>query len=116
MYFYSPSDRGFYVEDIHGDNIPADCVPISKQYYEELLIGQQNGKIIVPDDKGYPILVNPPAPTLDQLIEEIKLDRLLAYRQESDPLFFKWQRGEATQQEWLDKIEEIKIRYPYPTE
>ena len=34
-----------------------------------------------------------------------------AYREESDPLFFKWQRGEATQQEWLDKVAEIKQRW-----
>lgn len=37
--------------------------------------------------------------------------RLEAYRNESDPLFFKWQRGEATEQEWKDKIAEIKERY-----
>jgi hypothetical protein len=35
-----------------------------------------------------------------------------AYRTESDPLFFKAQRGEATHQEWLDKVAEIKARYP----
>lgn len=34
-----------------------------------------------------------------------------AYKNESDPLFFKWQRGEATEQQWLDKIAEIKTRY-----
>lgn len=34
-----------------------------------------------------------------------------AYRNESDPLFFKWQRGEATEQEWLAKVNEIKSRY-----
>jgi hypothetical protein len=39
--------------------------------------------------------------------------RLAAYTLESDPIYFKWQRGEATQQEWLDKIAEIKARYPY---
>lgn len=38
--------------------------------------------------------------------------RAEAYRTESDPLFFKSQRGEATQQEWLDKVAEIKARYP----
>ena len=32
------------------------------------------------------------------------------YIKEADPLFFKWQRGEATQQEWLDKIAEIKAQ------
>lgn len=35
-----------------------------------------------------------------------------AYVEESDPIFFKWQRGEATQQEWLDKVAEIKARFP----
>jgi hypothetical protein len=36
-----------------------------------------------------------------------------AYVLEADPLFFKAQRGEATQQEWLDKVAEIKTRYAY---
>lgn len=34
-----------------------------------------------------------------------------AYKNESDPIFFQWQRGEKTEQEWLDKVEEIKQRY-----
>ena len=38
--------------------------------------------------------------------------RQLAYQTESDPLFFKYQRGEATEQEWLDKVAEIKARFP----
>lgn len=38
--------------------------------------------------------------------------RAQAYRSESDPLFFKAQRGEATQQQWIDKVLEIKARYP----
>lgn len=37
--------------------------------------------------------------------------RLSAYREESDPIFFKVQRGEATNEEWLSKISEIKSRY-----
>lgn len=39
-------------------------------------------------------------------------NRKAAYQVEADPLFFKYQRGEATEQEWLDKIAEIKTRYP----
>lgn len=38
--------------------------------------------------------------------------RASAYKEEADPLFFKAQRGEATQQEWLNKVAEIKTRYP----
>lgn len=54
----------------------------------------------------------------NKLIEEepmkiAKENRASAYRIESDPIFFKSQRGEATQAEWLAKIEEIKNRFPY---
>lgn len=42
--------------------------------------------------------------------------RRMAYRAESDGLFFKAQRGEVTNQEWLDKITEIRSRYPYPSD
>lgn len=40
-------------------------------------------------------------------------NRAAAYKAEADPLFFKAQRGEATQQEWLDKVAEIQQRFPY---
>ena len=39
-----------------------------------------------------------------------KAARAEAYRTESDPLFFKAQRGEATMEEWLAKVDEIKNR------
>jgi hypothetical protein len=44
--------------------------------------------------------------------EQVRQQRAEAYRQESDPLFFKSQRGEATQAEWLAKVAEIKARFP----
>lgn len=40
--------------------------------------------------------------------------RRKAYRAEADPLYFGFQRGENTEQEWLDKVTEIRARYPYP--
>mgnify|MGYP003660515248 CR=1 FL=1 len=54
----------------------------------------------------------PVQPTL----EKQSAARAKAYTSEADPIFFKSQRGEATAQDWLDKVEEIKLRYPYPTE
>ena len=48
-----------------------------------------------------PMPIPEPAPlTADEL-------RRAAYEAEADPIFFKWQRGEATEQEWLDKVAEI---------
>ena len=39
-------------------------------------------------------------------------NRKVAYQIESDPLFFKWQAGEATEAEWKAKRDEIKSRFP----
>jgi hypothetical protein len=48
--------------------------------------------------------------------EKIEANRHAAYIAEADPLFFKAQRGEATVQEWQDKVAEIKARYPKESE
>lgn len=44
---------------------------------------------------------------------QARLNRQRAYEIEADPVFFKVQRGEATQQEWLDAVQAIRDRYPY---
>jgi hypothetical protein len=44
---------------------------------------------------------------------EAKRRRAAAYAIETDSLFFKSQRGEATVQEWQNKVAEIKARFPY---
>jgi len=59
----------------------------------------------------------PPEPnplTSEQLEELNRMNRQGAYQMEADPLFFKAQRGEATMDEWLSKILEIKLRFPKP--
>jgi hypothetical protein len=43
-----------------------------------------------------------------------KVKRQKAYQAEADPLYFGFQRGENTEQEWLDKVAEIRARFPYP--
>jgi hypothetical protein len=43
--------------------------------------------------------------------QDIDVLRRNAYQLESDPLFFKWQRGELEKQAWLDKVDEIRNRY-----
>lgn len=50
-----------------------------------------------------------PQSEIDEITTSLRAD---AYRNESDPLFFKAQRGEIEQQVWLDKVAEIKARYP----
>jgi hypothetical protein len=43
---------------------------------------------------------------------EADANRHNAYVAESDPLYFKAQRGEGTIAEWESKVAEIKARYP----
>jgi hypothetical protein len=47
--------------------------------------------------------------------KKIELKRFEQYRLTSDPIFFKWQRGDATENDWLQSIDEIKLANPYPT-
>ena len=42
-----------------------------------------------------------------------KEERRLAFTQHADPVFFKWQRGEATQEEWVAAVAAVKAFYPY---
>jgi hypothetical protein len=58
--------------------------------------------------------VPPPGPTPEQVRAQMDAGRAAAYAAEADPLFFKWQAGEATEAEWKAKREEIRARYPYP--
>lgn len=45
--------------------------------------------------------------------EEQESKRQVSYTAEADPLFFKWQAGEGTEEDWLAKRQEIRDRYPY---
>ena len=46
--------------------------------------------------------------------EAIESARQAAYRTQSDPIFFEYQRGDKTQQEWLDAVQAVKDAHPYP--
>lgn len=52
--------------------------------------------------------------TVEAAIQKETIDNLRreAYQVRADPLFFKLQRGEATQQEWQDEIAAIRAEFP----
>lgn len=79
------------------------------KYVDDNYIWEQDSYWLgwVPDPE--PILSTPEEIAAEQaaICEQNRLD---AYRNESDPLFFKWQRGEIEKQVWLDKVAEIKAR------
>jgi hypothetical protein len=61
---------------------------------------------------GQPVL-DPPAPP-PPTQEQQEANRQAAYSAEADPIAMQMLRDEATKEEWLAKIDEIKARYPYP--
>jgi hypothetical protein len=93
MHYKAPDNSlHFLGDDSFAHLLPAGSVPITDAEAEAL--------------RPAP----PPAPAPDT-----EALRKAAYREESDPLFFKWQRGEATEQEWIAAVNAIKARYPEPT-
>ncbi len=83
-------------------------------------IGDDYQSLIVYDDG--------PVPTLQELEqawprvqarlanEQSKAARQMDFVAEADVLFLKWQAGEATEEEWLAKRQEIRDRHPYVDE
>ncbi|HYD46703.1 MAG TPA: DUF4376 domain-containing protein [Terriglobales bacterium] len=76
---YAASTRGFYREDVHGENIPADAVEITDEQYAVLIEGQAKGGTIASGAGGFPILLPRTEPTIDQIKdamwERIKIER-----------------------------------------
>lgn len=48
--------------------------------------------------------------------EAVTSARQSEYAQKADPIFMQYQRGEATEQEWLDAVQAIKEANPYPAQ
>lgn len=108
--------NGFY-------EYPADgAVEIPDSYWEALLQGQSEGKEIVPDADGYPVLQSPGTAPSDSR-EEIRMAREAAYRQQTDPLKMDmdeaFARGDLPLYEklktaWIEGKDSIRNRCPYP--
>ena len=50
----------------------------------------------------------------DNQVALVESARLTAYEQESDGLFFEWQRGDNTEAAWRAAVAKVKAAHPYP--
>jgi hypothetical protein len=78
------------------------------------------------DYSGLDWLSNTPKPTEAELellwptvqyevaYEQVEQVRKAEYQKTADPLFFKYQAGSATKEEWEAERQRIKDLYPYP--
>jgi hypothetical protein len=100
----SPLEPGaFLIPGGAVDTDPPESIPEGKR-------AKWNGQWVFEDVIDLESKPKPPEMTEEEKESMSRALRQSAYQQESDPLFFKWRRGEATEQEWLDKIAEIKSR------
>lgn len=76
--YYSAERRGFFTEEIHGDNLPADAVEITTDEWRALIHEQSaNGKQIVPGKDGKPIAVDQVVtPEMKRQLIEAQIDAL----------------------------------------
>ena len=82
---------------------PNDVADAGRNIYQQIIDQEMEIKDYVP-------LPEPTTEEYNLIQKELRQD---AYTKITDPLFFKYQRGEIEKQEWLDKIEEIKQQYAY---
>ncbi|MGX1176264.1 phage tail assembly chaperone [Pseudomonas sp. R151218B TE3479] len=77
--FASKATRGFYDAAIH-TSMPEDAVELPEGLHAELLAGQSEGKVIAWGDDGFPLLVDPPPPSDEELaaIERVWRDQRLS--------------------------------------
>lgn len=73
--FFSPSTGGFYNDLMKADyeaagSWPDDVISVSDRWYNWLIQGQSEGKIITVNEYGQPILSEPLPPSVEQLIYE----------------------------------------------
>jgi hypothetical protein len=54
----------------------------------------------------------------DLAYQQVRAARHAAYAAPDGPdaLFLQWQRGDATEQDWLDSVQAVKDAHPYPEE
>ena len=89
-----------------------------RQIWSGIMFDLPDGRVVSPSyagwsADGYSLIAAPEVPPSR---EQQAYNRRIFYVEEADPLFFKVQRGDIPESEWLDKIAEIKARFPYPSE
>ncbi|HHA2219026.1 TPA: tail fiber assembly protein [Enterobacter bugandensis] len=70
QYYYSYSAKGFFwlsADELKGNDIPADLIPVSEEEHAALFLGQERGKYINHTPDG-PVLVDQPDYSPEELI------------------------------------------------
>ncbi|HDS9455791.1 TPA: tail fiber assembly protein [Enterobacter asburiae] len=106
-YIYSPVNGAFYNDELEADyrsaeTWPDNYVSVLDEDYVSLMEGQADGKIIISDKNGYPVLAEPPAPTYEERVSQATMQKNALMKTASDiitPLEDAAELGIATDEE-----------------
>lgn len=104
--FYCSINNGFYDSSLH-DNIPENAVEITDEHHQELMLGQNVGLRIGPDENGYPISIPRPALSLETLKGITLSDIKIACDQELNVIKAGYPRGEVDS--WLKQEQQARL-------
>lgn len=115
QYYYSYSAKGFFwlsTDELKGNDIPADLIPVSEEEHAALFLGQERGKYINHTPAG-PVLIDQPDYTPEELVaqaESKKLRLMQMANAEIAPLQDAVDLGIATTKETVALTEWKKYR------
>lgn len=86
IYFYSIESNAFYAGSMRevyksAGSWPEDAIEINETLYQNLLKGQEEGRVITPDASGQPQLSEPPKPSPEELMAQIERIRAELFKE-----------------------------------
>lgn len=106
-YVYRPMTGAFYNDALEADyraagTWPGFYVRVADEDYHALMAGQATGKVIAPDKRCYPVLVEPPAPTQEEQVRQAFTEKAALMKVAGEaltPLMDAQELGIATDEE-----------------
>ncbi len=112
MKFYSPSTKGFYDREFHGNNIPSDVIEITDEHHKYLIDNQSQDKFI--DFVDGKVVLADRIITQEELDNQYKLDRRREYPPFTDYLDGIVKGDQNQIKEYIDACLAVKAKYPKP--
>lgn len=102
MYYYDKKTNGFLVQGVN--LIPEGAINITDEYYQQLLSGQSQGKQIIVDKTGNPVLIDPQP----SAAHELNLDTLTWEISAEKQIVLFAQQKESLLNKLADKADQLK--------
>lgn len=116
MIYYSKLNNGFYDSDIH-TVMPEDVIEIPVAYHQALIDGQATGQLISSNEEGYPILIDQPAISNDQLAVSIRAQRNALLKETDWVVLRAYEKDEIVPEAYADyrkALRDITLQSTFP--